>query len=108
MARPKRRAKSEKLCPNCAKPVVGHPNKKFCSSTCKDRFHNQAAYNAGYRYAPVHGKEPTTPWDAAGVSKEKYEYYAKEYGGTPLFDRHGEYEGFIPTPFDNTLHQNHE
>jgi hypothetical protein len=29
-----------KKCPNCGKKVVGHPNKRFCRSKCKDRFHN--------------------------------------------------------------------
>lgn len=29
-----------KRCPNCGNRVIGHPNKKFCGSRCKDRFHN--------------------------------------------------------------------
>lgn len=30
-----------KKCPNCDKKVTGHPNKKFCNSKCKDRYHNR-------------------------------------------------------------------
>lgn len=29
-----------KKCPHCYKEVVGHPNKKFCNSKCKDDYHN--------------------------------------------------------------------
>lgn len=42
----------------------------------------------------------------SGVDKETFEYYAEEYGGTPCFNHKGEYEGFMPEPFDNTQHQN--
>lgn len=31
---------SDRICPNCYRVVTGHPNKKFCSSRCKDRYHN--------------------------------------------------------------------
>ena len=30
-----------KKCPNCNKKVIGHKNKKFCNSKCKDKFHNR-------------------------------------------------------------------
>jgi hypothetical protein len=30
-----------KHCPNCNRKVTGHPNKKFCGSKCKDRYHNR-------------------------------------------------------------------
>ena len=30
----------------------------------------------------------------SGVSRDKYLRYAREYGGTPHFDRQGRYEGF--------------
>jgi hypothetical protein len=30
-----------KRCPNCGRTIVGHPNKRFCGSTCKDRHHNR-------------------------------------------------------------------
>jgi len=33
-------------------------------------------------------------------------YYREEYGGTPAYNRNGEYEGFYAGPFDNTEHQN--
>lgn len=66
---------------------------KFCSKSCKSKFK---------------GGPGRTPWGAAGVSRETYLHYAQEYGGTPLFDRSGQYTGFMPGPFDNTLHQNHD
>ena len=31
---------TDRKCPSCGKPITGHPNKKFCGLTCKDRFHN--------------------------------------------------------------------
>jgi hypothetical protein len=30
-----------KPCPNCGKPVIGHPNKRFCETACKDRYWNR-------------------------------------------------------------------
>jgi predicted nucleic acid-binding Zn ribbon protein len=42
-------AAKPRYCPRCDKPVKGHPNKKFCSSTCKDQHHNQV--NPRGRYA---------------------------------------------------------
>lgn len=32
---------SKRKCPNCSKVISGHPNKKFCNSRCKDRYHNR-------------------------------------------------------------------
>lgn len=29
-----------KRCPQCQSQIKGHPNKKFCGSLCKDRYHN--------------------------------------------------------------------
>lgn len=29
-----------RLCPNCNKIVKGHPNKVYCNSRCKDKYHN--------------------------------------------------------------------
>lgn len=39
-----------KKCPNCGRSVKGHPNKKFCNSSCKDRYHNRT--NPRGYYAP--------------------------------------------------------
>lgn len=33
--------KETRKCPNCSRRVSGHPNKKFCNSRCKDRYHNR-------------------------------------------------------------------
>jgi len=33
---------STRRCPTCDSPIFGHPNKRFCGSKCKDRYHNQA------------------------------------------------------------------
>lgn len=32
---------TQKICPNCFRPVNGHPNKIFCGKKCKDRYHNR-------------------------------------------------------------------
>ena len=32
---------STRKCPQCGGKVKGHPNKKFCGSRCKDKFHNR-------------------------------------------------------------------
>lgn len=29
-----------KYCPKCGTEIVGHPNKRFCNSVCKDGYHN--------------------------------------------------------------------
>ena len=97
---------------------------KFCSKSCKA--HKQAKdtgidgpdHRAGGKnvkqmrngeYAKSKFKSKgAAPWVLAGVSKETFMHYADEYGGTPVFNSRGEYAGFIPTPFDNTTHQNHE
>ena len=42
----------------------------------------------------------------SGVSREEYESYANEFGGTPQFSRSGEYLGFTDGTFDNTSCQN--
>ena len=33
-----------------------------------------------------------------GVDRETYEHYQNEYGGTPHFDRNGQYTGFTMSP----------
>jgi hypothetical protein len=45
-----------RTCPCCGKPIVGHPNKKFCNSRCKDRYHN-ATNPRGIQA----GREPYVP-----------------------------------------------
>ncbi|MBL4940357.1 MAG: hypothetical protein JKY81_01690 [Colwellia sp.] len=32
---------TKRKCPNCERSISGHPNKKFCGSRCKDKFHNK-------------------------------------------------------------------
>jgi hypothetical protein len=54
---------------------------KFCSKSCKAREQERR------------------------MLQNRSRHYARECGGTPVFNRRGEYEGFIPTPFDNTEHQ---
>ncbi len=44
----------------------------------------------------------------SGVSRETFLEYQAEYGGTPVFDRRGEYVGLMPEPFDNLQHQDHD
>jgi len=94
----------DRLCknPDCNKHVKGHPNKLFCRSRCKDRYHNKIAFESGYRYDQMNNDGAHKPWVRSGVSKETYLYYAEEYGGTPLFNHRGEYVGFAPEPFDNS------
>jgi hypothetical protein len=33
--------KQIKACPHCGNAFSGHPNKKFCKTKCKDRYHNK-------------------------------------------------------------------
>jgi hypothetical protein len=69
----------------------------FCSKSCKARKQTRNT-----RGGAKSGRNMTyAPWVAAGVDKETYLYYAKEYGGRPLFDKRGNYAGFMPDPFDN-------
>lgn len=62
---------------------------KFCSKSCKAK-----------------RQEARTGQHAAHVSAETFQHYQREYGGQPVFNRRGEYEGFLSGPFDNTAHQN--
>ena len=99
---------------------------KFCSKSCKANLQARKTgvsgpdYKATGRnveqmrngsYAKSKFKRGSgkgrAPWDVAGVSKSTFLHYAEEYGGTPVFNSRGEYDGFIPEPFDNsTDHQN--
>lgn len=97
---------------------------RFCSKSCKAKKQTRDTGISGPDYRATgravnemkHGKYTKSkfnggvaPWDAAGVSKDTYLHYAREYGGIPLFSRRGDYEGFIPGPFDNsTDRQNSE
>lgn len=79
--------KIERKCKNCGTAFqareadVKRGWAKFCSKSCK-----------------ASEQERRTNQNAA-------HHYQSEFGGTPVFDRHGEYAGFLPTPFDNTEHQ---
>lgn len=92
---------------------------KYCSKRCKARVQTRTTgvdgpdfrasgrnveqmRNGSYAKSKFKNSNGRTPWDRAGVSRETYLYYAEEYGGTPLFNNRGEYEGLIPTPFDNS------
>lgn len=37
-----------KTCPNCKKEFEGRRNKKFCSSNCKNHYHNEEYRNANH------------------------------------------------------------
>lgn len=68
---------------------------KFCSKSCKAIKQEQRTGQFGnYRNS--------------GVSREQFLADAKEYGGLPNYDRHGNYTGFQSFGFDNTEHQDHE
>lgn len=88
----------DKLCNRCKQPHtvrvadVKRGWGKFCSKSCKASEQTQRT-GVG---------SPDTNYMGSGVSRERYLDDAKEYGGTPLYDRRGEHVGFIPTPFDNT------
>jgi len=69
---------------------------KFCSKSCKAV---QQERRTGQYGNYLH----------SGVSREKYQHYAREYGGIPQFDRRGEYAGFVVAGgFDNTEHQDRD
>ncbi len=62
---------------------------KYCSKSCKASVQNR-------------GRGSSNNWRNSGVSRREYLEHAREYGGTPQFNRStGEYEGFIPGPFSN-------
>ena len=100
-----RGATIEKPCNRCKKPHtvrvadVKRGWGKYCSKSCKAVEQTQRT-GLG---------DPERNFMGSGVSRERYLEDAKEYGGTPVYDRRGEYAGFIPTPFNNSEgHQNHE
>ena len=37
-------------CPWCNKVVVGHPNKKFCNTKHKDKYHNTKNHRGIYKH----------------------------------------------------------
>ena len=121
----------EKKCKGCGKIIsvrLADHNRGWgnhCSKSCKASEQTRRTGIAGPHYkaegktvqqmasgnfakSKIRKSSNTTPWASAGVSKETYLYYADEYGGTPIFNSRGEYDGLIPTPFDNTQHQNNE
>lgn len=42
-------------CPNCHKTVSGHPNKVFCNSNCRYKYHNRT--NPRGYYAHLHSTD---------------------------------------------------
>lgn len=86
----------EKKCKKCKQ--VFYPREadvkrgwgKYCSKRCKAREQEQRT-GQHTRYLIINVPKN---YMGSGVSKETYEYYAKEYGGNPEFNRKGEYIGF--------------
>jgi hypothetical protein len=72
---------------------------KFCSKSCKaTKQEKRTGQYANY----IHGKgkvviESRDNYRGSGVDRETYEHYQNEHGGTPQFDRRGEYTGFTMT-----------
>lgn len=62
---------------------------KYCSKSCK-----------AIKQTQKNGYNPNN-WRSSGVSKETYQNYQREHGGTPVFNRRGDYQGFMPGPFSN-------
>jgi predicted nucleic acid-binding Zn ribbon protein len=60
---------SLKHCPNCGSQVTGHPNKKFCNSTCKDRFHNETNPRGRFAHLKI-SKEEAAIRDAEEMHRE--------------------------------------
>lgn len=75
---------------------------KSCSKSCAATANNKKTGNY-QRYCQTRNN-----YAGSGVSKETYQHYAREYGGTPQFNRKGEYIGFTDGCFDNTSCQNEE
>ncbi len=71
---------------------------KFCSKSCKAK--RQEA-RTGQHTAYLHRQKIADANDGRTARD-----FQDEFGGTPVFNRRGEYEGFIPGPFDNAAHQN--
>jgi hypothetical protein len=92
---------------------------KFCSKSCKANVQARKTgvsgpdyraagrttdqmRNGSYAKSKFKGSNRCAPWDNANVTKETFLHYANEYGGTPVFNSRGEYNGMIPEPFDNS------
>lgn len=58
-------------CPNCGRPVVGHPNKKFCNSKCKDRYHNVRNPRGVYAHL-AYGIHDEHPLSEDGLGQSHY------------------------------------
>jgi hypothetical protein len=71
---------------------------KFCSKSCKAK-KQEARTN---QYAAY--KQGESNFRGSGVSRDRYLADAREYGGIPQYDRHGNYEGFVGgvVDFDNS------
>jgi len=72
---------------------------KFCSKSCKaikqeQRTGQHADFKFRQQIRDANG----------GMGPADFQ---REYGGTPVFNRNGEYQGFMGGGFDNTLNQNH-
>lgn len=71
---------------------------RFCSKSCKAKKQEQCT---GQHTAYLHRQRVR---DANGCMTPRD--FQREYGGTPVFNERGEYEGFLSGSFDNTAHQN--
>ena len=105
-----RGSKTERICKRCKSPFMARTADvkrgwaKFCSKSCKAVV--QEKRTGQYKRKLDLQIERENNFLGSGVDKETWIAYQNEYGGTPCFNRKGEYEGFMPEPFDNTEHQN--
>lgn len=56
----------KRICPSCGEAFEGHPNKRFCSLRCKDRWHNATNPRGIQRGA----FEPYTPLTNAEIDHQ--------------------------------------
>lgn len=83
--KPRKAMAGEKVCElaGCNKKA----RKRFCCNKHKDRYHNMQPHRVERTKFNNHD------YMGSGVTQEKFERYQEEYGGTPQFNRNGEYEG---------------
>ena len=68
---------------------------RFCSKTCKAKKQEK---RTGQHAKHLRSKNN---YLGSGVSRETYMHHQREHGGTPNFDRQGNYVGFQSEGFSN-------
>ena len=55
---------NNKKCPYCNNKIIGHPNKKFCNQSHKDKYHNTVNPRGYYKHLKENDYDEDNSWDA--------------------------------------------